>query len=205
MSIDKTLSVKKREGKGKGPSGRLRAQDIIPGVYYAASGENIMVQTPTLPFEKMYENVGHTTVFNLEIDDNGKKETHPVLIWQIQRHPYKKKFTHIDFYGVDLNREIKVEVPLEFVGSPKGVKLGGTMETYREWVRLSSKPLEMPQKVIVDVSEMNIGDTLHISDLKLPENVTPVHAQDYAVVSVVIPTEGEEEEAEDAASTEAAS
>ncbi|MDE5831922.1 MAG: 50S ribosomal protein L25/general stress protein Ctc [Desulfovibrio sp.] len=204
MSIDKTLNVEKREGRGKGPSGRLRAKDLIPGVYYAASGENIMVQAPALPLEKMYESVGHTTVFNLEIDDNGKKEVHPVLIWQIQRHPYKKKFTHIDFYGVDLDKEIKVEVPLEYVGSPKGVKMGGKMETYREWVRLLGKPLEMPQKVLVDVSDLNIGDTLHISDLKLPENVKPVHAQDYAVVSVVIPTEESEEEGAEGAA-EAAS
>lgn len=204
MSIDKTLSVKKREGRGKGPSGRLRAQDLVPGVFYTAAGENILVQTPALPLEKMYENVGHTTVFNLEIDDDGKKETHPALIWQVQRHPYKKKFTHIDFYGVDLNKEIKVEVPLEFVGSPKGVKLGGKMETYREWARLSGKPLDMPQKIIVDVSDMAIGDTLHISDLVLPPNVVPVHAQNHAVVSVVIPTE-EEEAAEGAETTEAAS
>ena len=198
MSIDKTLNVQKREGKGKGASGRLRAKDMVPGVFYTPSGENIMVQAASLPLEKLYESVGHTTVFNLEIDDQGKKETHPVLIWQVQRHPYKKRFMHIDFYGVDLDREIKVEVPLEFVGTPKGVKLGGQMETYREWVRLASKPLDMPQKVVVDVSDMAIGDTIHISQLKLPENVVPVHAQDYAVVSVMIPTEAEEEEGEGA-------
>lgn len=202
MSIDKTLNVKKREGKGKGPSGRLRAQDLVPGIYYTQSGDNIMVQAPALPLEKIYESVGHTTVFNLEIDDNGKKEVHPVLIWQIQRHPYKKRFLHIDFYGVDLNKEIKVEVPLEFVGTPKGVKLGGTLETYREWVRLSSKPLDMPQKIEVDVSNLGIGDTINISDLVLPPNVNAVHAQNHAVASVIIPSETEETEE---APTEAAS
>lgn len=88
----------------------------------------------------MYDEMGHTTVFNLEIDENGQKSTHPVLIWQVQRHPYKKNFTHIDFYGVDLNKEVKVDVPLEFVGVSCGVKLGGVLETYRESLRLSCKP-----------------------------------------------------------------
>lgn len=194
MLIEKTLNVTKRDGKGKGASGRLRAKDLIPGVFYTSSGENIMVQAQALPLEKIYESVGHTTVFNLEIDDNGKKDTHPVLIWQVQRHPYKNRFLHIDYYGVDLDKEIKVEVPLEFVGTPRGVKLGGVLETYREWVRLSSKPLEMPQKITVDVTGLEIGDTISISDLALPPNVKPVHAQNHAVAAVVSPTEEEEAE-----------
>lgn len=185
MNIEKTLNVQKRQENGKGPSGRLRSRDIIPGVFYTAKGENISVQTPALPLEKIYESVGHTTVFNLEIDDNGQKSTHPVLIWQVQRHPYKKAFTHIDFYGVDLNKEIKVEVPVEFVGTARGVKLGGMMETYRESLRLASKPLDMPKKITIDVSGMNINDTINVADVVLPENVHAVFDQNFAVVSVM--------------------
>lgn len=196
MAIEQTLSVKKRDAGGKGPSGRLRQKNIVPGVFYTKSGENIMVQVDALPLEKMYESVGHTTVFNLEIEGENGKEIHPVLIWQVQRHPYKKRFMHIDYYGVDLDKEIKVEVPLEFVGTARGTKLGGAMETYREWVRLSSKPLDMPKKVVVDVSDLGIGDTINISDLVLPEGVRPVHAQDHAVVSVFVKTDDADEEEE---------
>ena len=185
MSIDKTLSVLKREGCGKGASGRLRSQDMIPGVFYTAEGKNITVQSPALPLEKMYADVGHTTVFNLEIEEDGAKTTYPVLIWQVQRHPYKKSFTHIDFYGVNLEKPVKVDVPLEFIGVSRGVKLGGRLETYRESVRLSSKPLDMPKKVVVDVSDMGINDTISVADLKLPENVCAVYDQNYAVVSVI--------------------
>ncbi len=185
MSIDKTLSVKKREDSGKGASGRLRAKDLVPGVFYTSSGQNIMVQAQTLPLEKIYESVGHTTVFNLEIEDENGKDTHPVLIWQVQRHPYKNYFLHIDYYGVDLDKEVKVEVPVEYTGIAPGVKLGGILETYRENVRLASKPLDMPKKVVVDVSGLNIGDTITVEDLKLPENVHAVYDQSYAVVSVL--------------------
>lgn len=202
MNIEKTLNVQKRQESGKGPSGRLRSRDIIPGVFYTAKGENISVQSQALPLEKLYESVGHTTVFNLEIDDNGQKSTHPALIWQAQRHPYKKVFTHIDFYGVDLNKEIKVEVPVEFVGTARGVKLGGVMETYRESLRLASKPLDMPKKITIDVTGMNINDTINVADVVLPANVHAVFDQNFAVVSVMTKSaddsaaEGEEAKAE---------
>lgn len=185
MSIDKTLSVQKREGHGKGASGRLRAKELVPGVFYTASGQNVMVQAPTLPLEKIYEQVGHTTVFNLEIESPEGKETHPVLIWEVQRHPYKKRFLHIDYYGVDLDKEVKVEVPIEFVGTAKGVKLGGLLETYRETVRLASKPLDMPKKITVDVTNMNIGDMLNVAELELPANVHAVYDQNFAIVGVL--------------------
>lgn len=197
MNIEKTLSVLKREGSGKGPSGRLRSQDMIPGVFYTANGENISVQAPALPLEKLYGEMGRTSVFNLEIDDNGKKSVHPVLIWQVQYHPYKKSFTHIDYYGVDLNKPVTVEVPVEFVGVSRGVKLGGQLETYREVVRLSSKPLDMPKKITVDISNMDVNSTIMVADLQLPENVKAVYDQNFAMVSVL--AKSKEEEAEGAA------
>ncbi|MBQ9453162.1 MAG: 50S ribosomal protein L25/general stress protein Ctc [Desulfovibrio sp.] len=203
MNIEKTLSVQKREGCGKGPSGRLRAQKLIPGVFYTSDGNNISVQAPALPLEKMYEEMGRTTVFNLEIEDNGKKTVHPVLIWQVQYHPYKKAFTHIDFYGVDLNKPVTVEVPVEFVGISRGVKQGGVLETYRESVRLTSKPLDMPKKVTVDVTDLGINDTIGVADLKLPENVKAAYDKNYAIVSVLTKSDDTPEEEEGAASGEA--
>lgn len=185
MSIEKSLEVQKRSEHGKGASGRLRSQGLIPGVFYNAKGEKISVYAPALPLEKMYEEVGKTTVFNLEISEDGKKDVRPVLIWQVQRHPYKKAFTHIDFYGVDLDKEVKVDVPLEFTGTARGVKLGGVLETYREKVRLCSKPLDMPKKITIDVTNMDINSTLTVSGLQLPENVKAVYDQNYAVVSVL--------------------
>jgi large subunit ribosomal protein L25 len=194
MEIEKTLSVQKRTDYGKGPSGRLRAQKLIPGVFYTPEGQNVAVQVAELPLEKIYDELGHTTVFNLEIDDQGSKETHPVLIWQVQRHPYKRAFTHIDFYGVDLNKPVVVEVPLEFVGTAEGVKAGGVLETYRESVALSSKPMDMPHTITIDVSELNINDSISVEDLQLPENVELAVDQNFALAGVVEKIEIEEEE-----------
>ncbi|MBQ7456651.1 MAG: 50S ribosomal protein L25/general stress protein Ctc [Desulfovibrio sp.] len=195
MEIEKVLNVTKRTGAGKGSCGRLRAQGLVPGVFYTAKGENILVQAQALPLEKIYESVGKTSVFNLAIDDNGTTETHPVLIWQVQNHPYKKRFLHVDYYGVDLEKEVKVDVPVEFVGTAKGVKLGGLLEKYHESLRLMSKPLDMPNKIVIDVSDMDINDTINVADIKLPDNVSAVFDQNFAVVSVVVPAKDDEQEA----------
>jgi len=185
MSELKTLCVQKRTGLGKGPNRRLRAQSMIPGVYYAPDGTNVPVQMPILPLTKMYEQVGRTNVFQLEIDDNGTKTLHPVFVWDAQRHPVKNIFTHMDFYGVDLEKTIKVEVPLEFVGVSKGVKVGGTMETYREKVVLEARPQYMPRKVTVDVSGLDLNQSIRVSGLPLPEGVQAVYKNDFTVVSVL--------------------
>lgn len=185
MSEMKTLSVQKRSAFGKGPNRRLRVEALVPGVYYAADGTNVPVQMPALPLSKVYEQVGRTNVFNLEIDDNGTKTIYPVFVWDAQYHPVKGMLTHVDFYGVDLDKNIKVEVPVEFVGTSKGVKLGGTLETYRESVILSAKPQLMPRKITVDITNLELGQSIKVSELGLPEGVQAVFKTDFAVVAVV--------------------
>ncbi len=193
MAEMKTLSVQKRSATGKGVNRRLRAQDLVPGVYYTKDGANVPVQMSALPLQKVYDQVGRTNVFNLEIDDNGSKSVHPVFVWDAQYHPVKSQFTHVDFYGVDLDKDIKVEVPLEFTGSSKGVKLGGTLETYRESVTLSARPQFMPRKVSVDISGLDMNQSVRVSELQLPEGVRALYKSDFTVVAVV--TEKEEAEA----------
>ena len=146
MSELKTLSVQKRTAFGKGANRRLRTESLVPGVYYTADGQNIPVQMPELPLVKMYEQVGRTNVFNIEIEDeNGAKTLHPVFVWDAQYNPVKSTFTHVDFLGVDLDKEIKVKVQVEYAGTPKGVKVGGSMETYRDEVVLAGRhaPLDL--------------------------------------------------------------
>lgn len=185
MSELKTLSVQKRDALGKGPNRRLREEALVPAVYYAPDGKNIMVQVALNPLNKIYEQVGRTNVFNLEIDDNGTKTTHPVFVWDAQYHPVKNTFTHVDFYGVDLNKEIKVKVRLRFVGTSKGVKAGGKMEVYREEVMLVAKPQDMPRIVDVDITDFDLGTNLRASDLKLPEGVHVEYKSDYSILTVM--------------------
>ena len=185
MSELKTLSVQKRTAFGKGANRRLRTEALVPGVYYTADGQNIPVQMPELPLVKMYEQVGRTNVFQIEIEDeNGAKTLHPVFVWDAQYNPVKSTFTHVDFLGVDLDKEIKVKVQVEYAGTPKGVKVGGSMETYRDEVVLAAKPADMPRKLVLDISGMEIGQTIRVSNMPLPEGVRPVFKSDFTMVSV---------------------
>jgi large subunit ribosomal protein L25 len=195
MAELKTLSVKKRTGFGKGANRRLRAEALVPGVYYTADGQNIPVQMPELPLVKMYEQVGRTNVFQLELEDeNGVKTMHPVFVWDAQYSPVKSTFTHVDFLGVDLDKEIQIKVQVEYAGTPKGCKVGGSMETYRDEVVLAAKPADMPRKLVLDISGMEIGQTIRVSNMPLPEGVRPVFKSDFTMVSVFM--EGAEAAAE---------
>lgn len=187
MAELQTLAAQKRDALKKGHNRRMRVQNLVPGVYYNAEGENIALQMPMLPLVKLYEKVGRTNVFNLEIEDNGKKTIHPAFVWAAQYHPVKSTFTHIDFYGVDLDKEITIEVPLEFTGTPKGVKVGGQLEVYRETITLAAKPALMPRKVVIDITDLELHKTLHISDLSLAEGVRATVKSTIAVVAVVDP------------------
>lgn len=194
MTAMKTLSVQKRENLGKGPNRRLRVEQTIPGVFYDGQGQNFALQVPAKNMYKLYEEVGRTTVFNIEYDENGKRVTRPVLFWDVQYHPVKRGFTHIDFYGVDLDKEIKLVVPVDFVGVPKGTKLGGHLETYRERISVKGKPLSIPSRVQVDISDLGVNDVLSVADIKLPEGVHAAMAANYAVAAVVMHEAAETEE-----------
>lgn len=181
----KTLSVQKRDALGKGPNRRLREEALVPAVYYAPDGKNILVQVALNPLNKIYEQVGRTNVFNLEIEENGTKTTYPVFVWDAQYHPVKNTFTHVDFYGVDLDKEIHVKVRLRFVGTSKGVKAGGKMEVYREEVTLIAKPQDMPRIVDIDITDFEIGTNLRASELKLPEGVRVEYKSDFSILTVM--------------------
>ena len=168
-----TLTVQKRSSTGKGANRRLRAQGIIPAVFYTPNGESFPIQVAEAPLKKLFEAMGRTTVFNVEIEDGDKKDIRPALVWDIEYYPTKNRFQHVDFFGVDLQKEIKLRVPLVFTGSAKGLKLGGVLENFMEFVDLIGKPLDIPSKLVVNTSHLGLGEALRVGDLSLPEGVRP--------------------------------
>ncbi len=177
------LQAQKREALGKGANRRLRTTQLVPGVYYGKDGGNISIQMDKLPLEKLYNKVRRTTVFNLEVE--GK--AYPVIVWDVQFHPTKSYITHIDFYGVDLDKEVQITVPVEFSGVSKGAKAGGKLETYREEMRLSAKPQAMPAKIKIDISDLDLNKTIRADDVALPEGVRVIYKSNYALISCLDP------------------
>lgn len=188
------LNVQERTELGKGPNRRLRAAGMVPGIYYDTKGANIPVKVAIVPLQKAYEALGSAQVFDLVLEKDGKTETMPALLWRVRNEPVKGFPEHVDFFGVDLDQEIKVAVHFELIGSSKGVKLGGVLELYRDSVEVICKPMAIPSSIEIDITDMDIMDSVHIEDIQFPEGVTPVFDENYAVVAVNAAREEDEED-----------
>jgi large subunit ribosomal protein L25 len=196
-----TLRASARAKTGKNANRRLRASGFTPAVFYDATGQALSLQVNEAELAKVYVGTGRTTVFDLEIDSDGQKTTRPCLIWDVEYYPTRNRFMHLDFYGADPDRELKVRVPLEFTGTPKGVKAGGKVEIYRENIDILCKPAVMPKKILVDISGLDVGQGLRIADLTLPEEVRARYDVNFAVLTVNLPGSGKGDNEEDAAET----
>jgi len=196
MSTPFKLSAQVREQFGKNANRRLRASGQTPGVFYIPGGSSVPVTVSEAALNKIYATAGRTSVLNLEIDNKGKKSTHPCLIWDTEYYPTKNRFQHVDFYGVDMDKELRIKVPLEFIGTAKGTKLGGRLETYREQIYILSKPTFLPKKITVDISNLDVGQSLRVQDLTLPEGVRASFDTNFAILTVTMPGAAKEEESE---------
>lgn len=188
------LNVQERTKLGKGPNRRLRAAGKVPGIYYDAKGSNLPVQVELVPLQKAYEQVGNSQVFELVIEKDGKTETMPALLWRIRYEPILGFPEHVDFFGVNLESEIKVSVPFELVGNAPGVKEGGILQQLRDTVEVICKPMAIPETITIDISGLEIMDSVHLEDISFPEGVTPTFEENYAVITVVPKVEETEEE-----------
>ncbi len=183
LSLNATLRAK----TGKNANRRLRAQGIIPAVFYNAGGESSPIQVVEAELMKLYGVAGRTSIFDLKLNRDGKEESFPCLVWDVEYYPTKQRFQHVDFYGVDLDKELKIMVNLEFTGVAKGTKLGGKLEVYRERIQVYSKPTTLPKKILVDISGLDVGQGLRVADLTMPEGVRASYDDNYAIIDVVIP------------------
>lgn len=195
MKEQLSLTVQERAEKGKGPNRRLRQEKMVPGIFYDDKGVNIPVVVADLPFRKLYQKVGTSHVFDLVIEKDGKAETHPSLIWVVQPHPWKNQVDHVDFYGIDPNKPIHVNVKIEYVGKAKGVSVGGKLEIYRETLEVVCLPAAIPDKIVIDVTDLGINQHFDVKGLALPEGVKAVFEQNFALVGVINPAAEAEEEA----------
>jgi large subunit ribosomal protein L25 len=205
MAQEYTLEVQRREETGKNVIHRLRKKGFIPGVYYNnKESENIPIQVAYGSFERIFARAHKSNVIDLTITDGESKFTRPVLIWSVQNHPVKDLFLHTDFIGVDLKQEMDVDVSISVVGQAKGEAEGGIVTIYRETLSVTCLPTNIPDQIEVDVSELEINDSITVQELKLPVGVVVKDAEEnYAVVGVAPPAaeelpeeEGGEEEPE---------
>src|SRR6202171_896296 len=184
-----------RETQGKGASRRLRRDGKVPAILYGGHSE---ARALTLSHQKvaiMLENERfYSTILNLKVGD----QTQAAILKDVQRHPYKNAIVHIDFQRVEDNQKIRISIPLHFVGaavSPGVKSQGGLVSHMRTEVEVSCLPKDLPEFIEVDLSGLSLNESIHLSQLKIPDGVTLVDLvkDDAAVVAIHSPRAEEPE------------
>lgn len=202
MSYTLNTVVRATDEQGKGSSRRLRKSNLIPAIIYGGNAEPLSVSVKLNELVKALEDeTFFSSVTTLAIDGDNQE----VIIKALQRHPSKGIPLHVDFQRVVRGQTMHFTVPVHFVGTAKGVKAGGVLQTNVTELHINCLPRQLPEAIEVDVSNLDIGDLLRFSDVKLAEGISIVeldsNATDRVVVSVQAPTvstEDSEASAEDA-------
>ena len=182
------LIVAQREGLGSAESRRLRRQGLVPGVLYG-SGEPIAITIEERELRRALTGAGGLhSILDVEID--GKGETHASILKEYQVHPVRGGVTHVDLHEVRLDKPISAAVSVQLLGGDDapGVREGGVLSQPLREVTVEALPLEMPEHIDLDVSGMEIGATLRISDLTAPEGATLLDDPEMVVATVTAPT-----------------
>lgn len=182
------LKSERREGVGKGVARKLRAAGSIPAVYYGRGEAPIALVMNAKEVEGMLHGAAAANVIvDLKVTGAAAADR-KALIREIQRDPVMGNILHIDLQHISLTERIVVEVPVELIGTPTGVKDGGgILEHLLREVEVECLPTDIPNRLEVDVTSLNIGDTLHVSDIKA-ERVTIKTEAERAIATVVPPT-----------------
>ncbi len=187
------LHVETREGTGKEYAKKMRREGKVPGVFYAHNEKSV----PILFDEREIMKTLTSSEIGLIDIQIGKKQQRKAIIKEIQTDPIKQYLVHVDVMGVKLENKVNIAVPIHINGEAVGVKeQGGILHNYMREIEVSCLPLDIPEYIDIDVSELNIGDSITISDLAV-ENVTFVDDLEQPIVSVLIPKVVKEEVAEE--------
>ena len=181
------LEVKKRDVKKKSMLNNYRRQGLIPAITYGEDVEPTPVVLNRKDFLRTLHKEGVNVIFDLTLA--GK--SYPSIVKEIQRDPITDVILHIDFQLVNINKPVYTNIPVEVIGEAKGVKVGGLLEQEVYEIEVEAKPLDLPEKITVDVSDLNIHDVIFVRDLNVPENVKVYTNLDTPVVSVVTPAKEE--------------
>jgi large subunit ribosomal protein L25 len=198
MSNQVKLSARPRPEAGRNAVGKVRSRGAIPAVMYGAkdSATNLEVQKRDIE-NLLARAVSENILVQLEIKDGEKTTSRLSLIQEVQHHPVRGEIIHVDFHAVSMNEEIDAEVVLEPAGESVGVKtFGGLLQQSMRLLPIRCLPQDLPEIIVVDVSALNIGESLHVRDIKLPPGVTAVPDEELTVFLVSEPTVAEEPAAE---------
>ena len=188
MAITAEMNIESRK-IGKGTSRALRVERKVPAVIYGPKMENKNVYVDEL-FVLRHSGARHeSSIFDTKSDDSSLGSL-KVMLKKIDQHPATNRPIHVDLYALDMSATIKVNVSIEFVGEPVGVRdEGGAVQTILREIEIECNPVDIPDSIKVDISEMKVGDNLHVSDVSFGKGVTPMTSPERTILTVSMPKE----------------
>ena len=204
------LKTNIRTSVGNSQAHALRRKKQIPAVLYGRGKKTVLLSVHLNELERaLKKSKNGQALLNLVVQSN-EPYTKPAIIKELQVHPVGRNILHVDFYEIDMNRKIKIKVPVVTKGKSKGVELGGILQIIRREIEVLCLPLEIPKSFEIDITNLDIGDSVHIKSIPLKDNIEIPADVDFTVLTIASPKAEEavsekveeEAEAEEAAAEE---
>lgn len=186
-----SLKATVREETGKGVARKLRRDGLIPAVVY---GKTRNPQPLIVNPEDLKHKMSGNAIFDMVLEGGEAEEKETVMIKEVQKDPIKGNLIHLDFQHISMDEKITISVVINLVGDAPGVSDGGVLQQLLRELDIECLPLDIPNAIEVDVSNLEINNSLMVSDIEVPENIDVVTPLDETVVTIVVPTEEVEEE-----------
>lgn len=193
------LTAKSREKSGKGAARKLRRDSRIPAMVYGPKSDPVKLSIAVTDFDKIIRENGSTGLFfNLKIQDESSQEK-IAMLKDVQMDAFGLNYLHVDLHEIDMDTKVTVSVPVEAIGVSHGVKEGGLLQIIRRELDIICKPSDTPDSVQIDITELAVGDSVHVEDIDLGKAIDIPHEVNFTVITIVPPTvdEPDEEEGED--------
>lgn len=192
------LKAEIREGAGKGAARKLREKGMIPAIFYGSKTQSIPLIVDSRELSRTLQTeAGGNVLIDLEIQRGEQSERKVVMVKELQLDPFQKRALHSDFYEVAMDVMVTVEVPIHLTGKPEGTKVGGILDQIRRVVEVQCLPGDIPKSFDMDVSRLNIGDSIHVRDIQV-EKAKILTDPNFAIAAVVPPV-AEEKKVEEVA------
>ncbi|MBL6633413.1 MAG: 50S ribosomal protein L25 [Thermoleophilia bacterium] len=184
MSQHVPLSVSTREARGSAETRRLRKAGMVPGVLYRPGGDSLAFQADEYEVRRLIRRGGiRSAVVDLTVDSDAPRT---VLFTQWDSDPVRDQIIHLDLQEVDLTVEVEADVPVVLEGTAQGVRDGGILDQTALTVRVRALPDALPRSIEFDITDVELGASVHVGDLVLPAGVTMVTDPEYGIASVMI-------------------
>ncbi len=180
------LRAQARTGTGKGVSRKLRREGNIPAVLYGKDVEPVSIKVSAREWITLMRHAKRNVILNMELHGDKGVENRPVMVKEVQRDYLGDDILHIDFLQVSMERVVEVEIPIHLTGTAKGIMDDGIVEQHLHTIRVECLPTSIPEQIEIDVTNLGIGDSIHINDISLP-GIRLLEGTDVAVVTVIPP------------------